>query len=47
MACWEKSNPNKIVIIHDFASEGWERVMDYNDFWEWFRTAIEEMIEFE
>lgn len=47
VACWEKSNPNKIVIIHDFASEGWERVMDYNDFWEWFKTAIEEMIEFE
>ena len=47
VACWEQSNPEKVVIIHDFASEGWEKVMDFDNFWEWFRSAIEEMIEFE
>lgn len=47
VACWEKSNPQKVVIIHDFASEGWENVKDYENFWKWFKTAIDEMIEFE
>jgi len=47
VACWEKSDPTKVIIIHDFASEGWEKRQTYDDFWSWFRNAIEEMIEFD
>lgn len=47
VACWEKSDPNKVIIIHDFASEGWEQRQVYNDFWSWFRSVIEEMIAFD
>lgn len=46
VACWEKENPQKVVIIHDYASEGWEMVATYDDFWKWFRDVIDQMIEF-
>lgn len=36
----------KVIIIHDYASEGWERRSVYNTFWDWFRQAVEDMIEF-
>lgn len=39
--------PNRVVIVHDFASEGWEMRTQYETFWDWFRAAVEDMIEFE
>jgi hypothetical protein len=36
-----------VVVIHDFASPGYENKQEYNDFWAWFREAIEVMIEYE
>lgn len=35
----------KVQIIHDFASEGYEQRNEYNDFWDWLKDAINEMIE--
>lgn len=45
IACFEVGRGNKVQIIHDFASEGYEQRKEYDCFWDWFRNAIEEMIE--
>ncbi len=34
-----------ILIVHDFASPGSEVDADLEDFWAWFRLAVNEMIE--
>lgn len=47
VACWEGTDNHRVVIIHDFASSGWENRESYSSFWGWFRSAIEEMIAFE
>lgn len=46
VACWESKKGKKIVIIHDFASSGWENVTEYDTFWDWLREVIEDMIEY-
>ena len=46
VACFDLNEPGKIQIIHDFASPGWEQRKVYEDFWDWFKDAIEEMIRF-
>ncbi|MFW7381992.1 MAG: hypothetical protein ACOH5I_24515 [Oligoflexus sp.] len=48
VACWSKEGGNeKVLVIHDFASSGWEQVKTYNSFWSWFKQTIEDMIEHE
>jgi hypothetical protein len=47
LACIDPATPNEVVIVHDFASEGSERRRRFSSFWDWFRTAIEDMIAFE
>jgi hypothetical protein len=47
VACWEKGTPDKVVVVHDFADPGWERVAVFEKFWDWFRSAIEGFIDFE
>jgi hypothetical protein len=47
IACLEAERPGGIVIVHDFASEGFERRQEFDSFWDWFRSAIEDMIDFE
>jgi hypothetical protein len=37
--------PGQIVVIHDFATAGSEVVAKLESFWEWFRYAVDEMIE--
>ncbi len=46
VACFDVENKN-IIVIHDYASEGWEYVGNFDTFWQWFRSAIEDMIMFE
>lgn len=45
IACFEVGKGNKVQIIHDFASDGYEQRIEYESFWDWFRDAIEEMIQ--
>ncbi len=45
VACFEADQGGRVFIVHDFASPGWERRQEYADFWEWFQSAIDEMIE--
>ncbi len=46
VACIDPTLPGRIVVVHDFATEGSERVAPYDSFWDWFRQAIDDMIEF-
>ena len=46
IACWEKGVDKKVVVIHDFASKGWEVKIEFDNFWMWFKQAIEDMIQF-
>lgn len=45
VACWAKGMGEQVFIIHDFASPGYEDEAKYDGFWEWFREAVEDMIE--
>ncbi len=47
IACFELESPGKVVVVHDFASDGWERRQQFDDFYAWFRHTIELMIEFD
>lgn len=46
IACWDVVSPIKVFIIHDFASEGWEKKEEVESFWQWFRKIIDDMIEY-
>lgn len=45
VACFELEKPGKVMIIHDFASPGWEQREEYDTFWDWFRAAVNLMID--
>lgn len=47
VACWDKNKSGVIVIIHDFASSGYENKGEFDCFWGWLRHALEETIAFE
>jgi hypothetical protein len=40
-------DPERVLVIHDFADEGSEVRDEYPTFWDWFRAAVEDMVEFE
>ena len=45
IVCFDIDRGRRVQKIHDFASSGWEQRKDYESFWDWFREAIDEMIE--
>lgn len=47
VACWSKGEGEKVFVIHDFASPSWEGVAVFEDVWSWFRSAVEDTIEWE
>jgi len=47
VACFQMDKGEEIQIIHDFASVGYEQRKTYATFWDWYRDAMEEMIQFE
>ena len=48
VACWDSSeNGDKVFIIHDFASIGWEQQGEFKNFDEWFENAIKDMFSFD
>jgi len=47
LACIDPGEPAHVVVIHDFSAEGAERVATYETFWDWFRSAVDDMIGFE
>ena len=46
VACFDLDT-GKVVIIHDFASPGWEQQTEFDDFYGWLRQAIDELVEFD
>jgi hypothetical protein len=42
IACWEADKPNKVVIVHDFASAGWEERQIFDNFEDWYTYALSE-----
>jgi hypothetical protein len=40
-----EQQPGQILVIHDFAGAGSEVVARIKSFWDWFRYAVDEMIE--
>jgi hypothetical protein len=44
IACWEEARPDRVLILHDFASADFANKKEFPSFWDWFRWAIEEMI---
>ncbi|WP_300454551.1 hypothetical protein [Accumulibacter sp.] len=47
VACWSSGAGEKVFVIHDFASPGWEDEAAFSDVWAWFRSAIDETIAWE
>ena len=47
VACFEPNNGGIVQIIHDFSSPGYEQRETYNTFWDWFKSAINDMIDFD
>ena len=47
VACFQMDRCQEIQVIHDFAAVGYEQRRTYATFWDWFRDAMEEMIQFE
>ena len=47
IACWERGKLPKITVAHDFAAPGWEQRCEFESFWEWLRSAVNDFIEFE
>lgn len=45
VACFEIGKPGKVEIIHDFADPGWEQRSEHPNFWDWFKNAIDELVE--
>ena len=43
--CFERGS-NKVQLIHDFASEGFEQKGEFQDVWTWVEFAVKEMIEY-
>ncbi|URZ86539.1 hypothetical protein [Floricoccus penangensis] len=45
-ACFELETENKVQLIHDFASSGWEQRGEYEDLWSWLKEAIDTLVDF-
>lgn len=43
VACWEKGQGEKVFIIHDFASSGFEQREIFNNFDEWYQWALQQV----
>ena len=46
VACWDASRPGRVLVIHDFASAGYELEAEFPDFNAWLRQALEDFIDF-
>lgn len=47
IACFEVGEGERVFVIHDFASKGYEQREVYEDVWEWLKDVVNTMIEFE
>ncbi len=45
IACWEFGKSGVVVVIDDYEPQGYENNIEFPDFWSWFRSVIETLIE--
>jgi hypothetical protein len=43
LACWDGAE-ERVHLVHDYASRGWEERKTYGDVYGWLRDAIEDLI---
>lgn len=46
VACWDLKDNNKVKIIEDYTRANPNEDVIYNDFFDWLKQAIDEMIDF-
>ena len=47
VACWDKTNPASVCIVHDFCAPGWESREEFTSFSDWLSTAQNEAKDYE
>jgi hypothetical protein len=47
IACWLEGDNQTVFVIHDFATNALERKKKFISFWAWFKTAIDDMIDYD
>lgn len=47
IACWDIAYSNSVFVIHEFASIEWEERDKFNTFYDWFKSAVIDFIEFD
>lgn len=47
IACFEVGKGEKVYVIHDFASNGYEQRAEFDSIWSWLKYVINIMIDYE
>ena len=48
VVCWAKEGGNeKVFQVHDYSDTGWKNRVAFDSFWDWFKVAVDDMIEHE
>ncbi len=47
VAAWDSDRAGKVVILHDFASPGWEHQAEFATFYDWLRQVVDDFIEYD
>lgn len=47
IACFEVGQGEKVYVIHDFASNGYEQREQFDSIWDWLKYVINIMIDYE
>jgi hypothetical protein len=47
VACWAEGLGEQVFIIHDFTDPGYEDEGHFENVWSWFRSAIDETIDWD
>ncbi|EAD5565642.1 hypothetical protein AK24_00015 [Listeria monocytogenes] len=46
IACFEIGKENRVQLIHDFTTEGFEQRGEFDDLWKWVESAVKTMVEY-
>lgn len=47
VACWDTLQPGSVLIVHDFASPGWELQGQFPDTRAWLRQAFADFVDWD
>ncbi|MEI5989368.1 hypothetical protein A5881_000856 [Enterococcus termitis] len=46
IVCFEVGKENKVQLIHDFTTEGFEQRGEFGDLWDWVEFAVKDLIDY-